>query len=59
MRKQEPIMFEMPTQEQIDDIMRRAHVERSRAMRDGVHWIGQRIAAPFRHVFDRPTERRS
>ena len=27
-------MFEMPTQEQIDEIMRKAHVERARVMRD-------------------------
>lgn len=52
-------MYDMPTQEQIDGIMRRAQIERSRAMRDGVHWIGRQIAAPFRTVFLKPTEHRN
>lgn len=52
-------MFEMPTQEEIDHIVRRAHVERSRAMRDGIHWIGRQIAAPFRSAAFRPMERRN
>lgn len=58
-RKQEPIMSEMPSQEQIDDIMRRAHYERARAMRDGLNWISRQMAAPFRQFAQRPTERRS
>ena len=52
-------MFEMPTQEQIDKITRKAQAERARFMRDCVRWTGRQIAFPFRLILDRPTERRT
>jgi len=52
-------MFEMPTQAQIDDAMHRARVERARFVRDGMRSISDRIAATFRTLGGRPTERRT
>jgi hypothetical protein len=52
-------MYEYPTPEQIEGIVRRAHFERSRAMKSGMLWIGRQVAAPFRSAIFRPTERRS
>lgn len=52
-------MQDLPTQQQIDEIMRRAHVERARFMLNGIRWIGSQIATPFRSGFARPAERHS
>ena len=51
-------MFEIPTQEQIDDIIRQAHHERARAMRNGLRWIGRQVSAPFRLAAPNAVQRR-
>lgn len=41
-------MYKQPTQAEIDAIMQAARMERARIMREGLIWMGQQFAAPFK-----------
>ena len=48
MQLQEPNMYDMPNQAQIDAILAQAHAERARAMRQGASWVVRTLLSPFR-----------